>query len=157
MSAETGQADHTGKGLLFAVLGAGSWGTALSMQLHRAGSRAVLWDIDQDHLAAMQRSGRNEKFLPDFPLPDGLLLESDLEAAVGSADEILIVVPSHAFVGTLKRIQGWLEPGLRTAARGTATASSPRRRRSSSAVMPALTPWAGPRRSIACRGSSGTP
>lgn len=111
MSAETGQADHTGKGLLFAVLGAGSWGTALSMQLHRAGSRAVLWDIDQDHLAAMQRSGRNEKFLPDFPLPDGLLLESDLEAAVGSADEILIVVPSHAFVGTLKRIQGWLEPG----------------------------------------------
>lgn len=96
---------------LFAVLGAGSWGTALSMQLLRAGSGAVLWDWDAGHIEAMRESGRNEQFLPDFPLPDGLDLETDLETAVRRAEEILIVVPSHAFAGVLGQIAPWLKPG----------------------------------------------
>jgi len=93
------------------VLGAGSWGTALSMQLARAGSRPVLWDIDTAHVEAMRRSGRNEKFLPDYPLPDSLCLETDLEAAVRAGDEILLVVPSHAFADVLGRIAPWWGPG----------------------------------------------
>ena len=98
-------------GARFAVLGAGSWGTALAMQLVRAGSRAVLWDWDRGHIEAVARARCNEKFLPGFPLPDGLEIEPDQEAAVRAADEILIVVPSHAFAGVLEQIRPWLKPG----------------------------------------------
>ena len=105
------RAGQQGPGPLFAVLGAGSWGTALSMQLTRSGSRAVLWDWDREHIEAIARKRRNEKFLPEHPLPDGLRVEPDLESAVRMADEILVVVPSHAFVGILKQIEPWLKPG----------------------------------------------
>jgi glycerol-3-phosphate dehydrogenase (NAD(P)+) len=96
---------------LFAVLGAGSWGTALSMQLVRSGTRAVIWDWDRKHIEAIGRDRCNERFLPGHPLPDGLVVEPDLETAVRMADEILIVVPSHAFVGILGQIKPWLKPG----------------------------------------------
>ena len=95
----------------FCVLGAGSWGTALAMQLVRSGCRVVLWDWDRDHVEAIARARCNETFLPDYPLPDGIELQPDLEQAVRSGDEILIVVPSHAFAGILKQIKPWLKPG----------------------------------------------
>jgi len=96
-------------GPLFAVLGAGSWGTALAMQLMRSGSRVVLWDWDRAHIEAIGRARCNERFLPDYPLPEGMVIEPDLETAVCMADEILIVVPSHAFAGLIKQIRPWLK------------------------------------------------
>lgn len=111
MSADLGQYTQERRSPLFAVLGAGSWGTALSMQLLRSGSRAVLWDWDRRHIEAIGASRCNEQFLPEFPLPDELLVEPDLENAVRMAEEILVVVPSHAFVGTLEQIAHWLKPG----------------------------------------------
>jgi glycerol-3-phosphate dehydrogenase (NAD(P)+) len=94
-----------------AVLGAGSWGTALAMQLVRAGASPLLWDWDSRHIESMRASGRNQQFLPDHPLPSGIILESDLESAVRGAAEIIIVVPSHAFVGLIRQIEPWLKPG----------------------------------------------
>jgi len=94
-----------------AVLGAGSWGTALALQLVRAGSRPLLWDWDADHMEAMRRSRRNEKFLPAHPLPPELVLEPDLETAVRQGEEVIIVVPSHAFADVVRQIEPWLRPG----------------------------------------------
>ena len=105
------QAVQDSESPMFAVLGAGSWGTALSMQLLRSGSRAVLWDWNREHIEAIGKARCNKQFLPDFPLPDGLLVEPELESAVRMAAEILIVVPSHAFVGILEQIKPWLKPG----------------------------------------------
>lgn len=96
---------------LFAVLGAGSWGTALAMQLMRAGSRVVLWDWDRAHIGAIAEARCNTRHLPDYPLPEGMLIEADLEKAVRMADEILIVVPSHAFAGLIAQIRPWLKDG----------------------------------------------
>ena len=56
---------------LFAVLGAGSWGTALAMQLMRAGAGVVLWDWDRAHIEAIAEARCNTRHLPDYPLPDG--------------------------------------------------------------------------------------
>jgi len=81
------------------------------MQLSRSGSRVVLWDWDSVHVEAMRRAGRNEQFLPEFELPADLVLETGLEAAVRAAEEILIVVPSHAFAGVVGQIQPWLADG----------------------------------------------
>jgi glycerol-3-phosphate dehydrogenase (NAD(P)+) len=96
---------------VFAVLGAGSWGTALAMQLTRSGNPVVLWDWDREHIEAIGEHRCNRQFLPDHPLPDSLAVEPDLESAVRRADEILIVVPSHAFAGILQQIAPWLKPG----------------------------------------------
>jgi len=93
------------------VLGAGSWGTALAMQMARAGARPILWDWDAEHLEAMRLSGCNERFLPRHLLPKEATIEPDIESAVRSADEILIVVPSHAFVELIRQIEPWLKTG----------------------------------------------
>ena len=111
MTATQHAANQGNEGSLIAVLGAGSWGTALAMQLMRAGSGVVLWDWDRAHIDAIAASHCNKKFLPDFPLPEGMLIEPELESAVRMADEILIVVPSHAFAGLIEQIRPWLKDG----------------------------------------------
>ena len=98
-----------------AVLGAGSWGTALAIQFARAGRPTLLWGRDPAHLAALARERRNSRYLPDAPFPDGLVVEPDFRRAVDEALDILIAVPSHAFRGTLERLQPLLRPSQRVA------------------------------------------
>ena len=80
-----------------AVLGAGSWGTALAALLARNGRETVLWGRDEAVLTAIARSGRNEKYLPGQRLPDRLAVEPNLSRAVEAAGGWLVAVPSHAF------------------------------------------------------------
>ncbi len=87
-----------------AVLGAGSWGTALAALLVRNGNAATLWGRDATELDAMRRERRNRRYLPDIELPDGLAFEADLAAVVAAADLLLVVVPSHSFPAMLQAI-----------------------------------------------------
>lgn len=93
-----------------AVLGAGSWGTALAIVLARNGARALLWGRDSDQLQAMAAERRNERYLPGITLPDGVEPCADLQEAVKAADDLLLVVPSHAFRHTLCTVAPWLKP-----------------------------------------------
>ncbi len=86
------------------VLGAGSWGTALAMQLARNGNRVSLWGRDAAALATMAQARSNERYLPGLRLPDGIEPEPDLATAVGRAELLLVVVPSHAFRSTLRQV-----------------------------------------------------
>ncbi len=87
-----------------AVLGAGSWGTALAAALSRHGSETRLWGRDAEQLAVMDRTRRNPRYLSEQDLPAGLRCLSDLDATLDSADVALIVVPSHAFAELLKQL-----------------------------------------------------
>jgi glycerol-3-phosphate dehydrogenase (NAD(P)+) len=98
-----------------AVLGSGSWGTALAVHLARAGHRAVLWGIETDELNAMARERVNARYLPGVALPEGLEIEHDMARAVAQADQLLVVVPSHAFREVLERVRPMLRPGQRVA------------------------------------------
>ena len=80
-----------------AVLGAGSWGTALAVQAARNGLSTVLWGRDAAAIAQMRETHRNARYLPDLPLPESLRFSDDLAATVEAADLVLVVVPSHAF------------------------------------------------------------
>jgi glycerol-3-phosphate dehydrogenase (NAD(P)+) len=80
-----------------AVLGAGSWGTALAAVLARNGVPTTLWGRDALALAAMRSTQRNARYLPEMELPASLNYEADLTAAVRGARVLLIVTPSHAF------------------------------------------------------------
>jgi glycerol-3-phosphate dehydrogenase (NAD(P)+) len=95
----------------FAVLGAGSWGTALAMQLARNGHPTILWGHRSEVMQAMAQSRVNQRYLPDFPLPQQLNPSADLQATLAQSEQILIVVPSHAFRQTLQLIKPYLKPG----------------------------------------------
>jgi glycerol-3-phosphate dehydrogenase (NAD(P)+) len=84
-----------------AVLGAGSWGTALGIQLARAGGSVILWSRSAEQAAAMARTRRNDAYLPTASFPDNLATTAVLAEAAGDADVIIIVVPSHSFRRTV--------------------------------------------------------
>ena len=85
-----------------AVVGAGSWGTALATLLARHGHTTVLWGRDAAVIEAIDQRHENPRYLPGIPLPESLRASTDLAATVAGADWILVVVPSHAFAETLR-------------------------------------------------------
>jgi len=97
------------------VIGAGSWGTALAIQLAREGHPTQLWGRDGAQLDAMRRARRNVRYLPDAGFPGALQIADDLRRAFESARDALIAVPSHAFRATLESIKPFLGPDTRIA------------------------------------------
>jgi glycerol-3-phosphate dehydrogenase (NAD(P)+) len=87
------------------VLGAGSYGTALAFCLSRNGIKTVLWGRDQQQIELMAKVRSNQKYLPDAIFPEELAVESDLSDAIVNSQDILVVVPSHAFSDTLQQIK----------------------------------------------------
>ena len=87
-----------------AVLGAGSWGTALAALIARHGHATVLWGRDAGVATAVNDRHENPRYLPGIALPDALRATTDLAAAMAGADLVLVVVPSHAFAGTLRAL-----------------------------------------------------
>jgi glycerol-3-phosphate dehydrogenase (NAD(P)+) len=87
-----------------AVLGAGSWGTALAIQLARSGAVVKLWGRDSALLASMQSDQVNARYLPDAPFPKSLHVEPDWDVAIADTDFILVSVPSHSFRQLLQRL-----------------------------------------------------
>ncbi|HHF3824052.1 NAD(P)H-dependent glycerol-3-phosphate dehydrogenase [Haemophilus influenzae] len=91
------------------VLGAGSYGTALAITFSRNGSPTYLWGHNPAHIAQMQTERQNYRFLPDVIFPEDLHLESNLAQAMEYSQDILIVVPSHAFGEILIKIKPHLK------------------------------------------------
>jgi glycerol-3-phosphate dehydrogenase (NAD(P)+) len=98
-----------------AVIGAGSWGTALAIQMARAGHATMLWGRDSANLALLRDARCNERYLPDAPFPAALLTEPDLRTAILRCDDVLITVPSHAFRATLELIRPFVRAASRVA------------------------------------------
>jgi glycerol-3-phosphate dehydrogenase (NAD(P)+) len=98
------------------VIGAGSWGTALAIQLSRGDRASLLWAREPQQQAALARDRRNARYLPDATFPPGLeIVTGRLEAAVGRARVVLLAVPSHSFRATLELIRGDLRADARVA------------------------------------------
>jgi glycerol-3-phosphate dehydrogenase (NAD(P)+) len=92
-----------------AVIGAGSWGTALAIQLAREGHHTYLWGRDAAHLDALRRARCNARYLPNAAFPETLVIEPDLGSVLARVRDVLVAVPSHAFRSTLEL----LAPSLR--------------------------------------------
>jgi glycerol-3-phosphate dehydrogenase (NAD(P)+) len=103
-----------------AVLGAGSWGTALAALLARNGVPTTLWGRDADAIAQMAATRRNARYLPEQELPAALALSANLGDSVAAAEVLLIVTPSHAFRELLEQIAPRLRPeaGIAWASKG---------------------------------------
>lgn len=98
-----------------AVLGAGSWGTALAILLARNGHVVRLWGHHEAEIAALTRDGSNEHYLPGIAFPRGITPSSDLDACVDGVRDILVVVPSHAFGEVLQQLKPRITPINRVA------------------------------------------
>lgn len=84
-----------------AILGAGSWGTALALYLSRRGQTVKIWSVEPAEIEAMLKEKANNRFLPGFTLPETIQPTADLAQAVKDVDDIVIVVPSAGFRSTL--------------------------------------------------------
>ncbi|MEO8401874.1 MAG: NAD(P)H-dependent glycerol-3-phosphate dehydrogenase [Gammaproteobacteria bacterium] len=96
-----------------AILGAGSWGTALALYLSRLGQVVRLWSHDSSHVAAMVTDRVNGRYLPDYSFPDCLEPIADLANAVSGMRDIVIAVPSHAFHDLLLQLKPFLSDSTR--------------------------------------------
>lgn len=92
-----------------AVLGAGSWGTALAQVLVENGHDVSLWTRDDKQATMMQETRENAKYLPSIRLPEALKVTTDLAAVVKQADVILIVVPTKAIRLLMRQIIPYLQ------------------------------------------------
>lgn len=98
---------------MFAIIGAGAWGTALAVHLGKAGWPAKLWDIDRAHVANLLSDRENKRYLPGVSLPRCVQPEEELETAIRGAGCVLLVTPSAALRDTFRRLKPLLTPGVR--------------------------------------------
>ncbi len=96
-----------------AVIGAGSWGTALAIQCVRAGSAARLWGRDAAQVEAMARDRVNQRYLPDAAFPARLHIAATLPDALRNVQDVLVAVTSHGFRELLKQLRPLLGPQQR--------------------------------------------
>jgi glycerol-3-phosphate dehydrogenase (NAD(P)+) len=93
-----------------AVIGAGSWGTALGKVLADKGHQVTLWDRDAQNLDAIARTHENPKYLPKVVLPPTLGAEPDLDKAVTGKPFVVAVVPSHVMREVMSRVGKSIAP-----------------------------------------------
>jgi len=98
-----------------AILGAGSWGTALALLAARNGCQTLLWGHNPGHMAALAQDHQNKRYLPEYPFPANLAVTSDLAEVAAFSHLILVCVPSHAFKNTLIKLKPYLSNEIKIA------------------------------------------
>jgi len=91
-----------------AIIGDGAMGTLCSLLLSGNSWTCSLWSAFEEHVADLRRSGENKRFLPGFPLPEGMTVTADAAEATGGAGLVVIAVPTRHLRGVLERIKGGL-------------------------------------------------
>lgn len=96
---------------IVSVLGAGSWGSALAIQLSRNGVTTHLWGRDAAQMERMGKERCNATYLPGITFPEALHATADLHETVTRCSALLVAVPSQAFRATLHQISPLLKDG----------------------------------------------
>jgi glycerol-3-phosphate dehydrogenase (NAD(P)+) len=98
-----------------ALLGAGSWGTALAILAARNGCQVLLWGHNPAHVAALTRDRENKQFLSGLAFPDNLQITGDLAEIAAFSDLLLVCVPSHGFKDILIKLKPYLSRDVKIA------------------------------------------
>lgn len=93
-----------------AILGSGSWGTAIALHLARAGHNIALWNRSQEKVEQMNAARCNVQYLPDFSFPENLQLTSSIEKAIVEAGLVIFVVPSQVMRSVVGQASAVLNP-----------------------------------------------
>ena len=93
------------------VLGAGSWGTALSVLLSDNGHQVTMWSIDENEVKMLNEKREHETKLPGVKLPDQLQITGDLEDTVQGKDFLVLAVPSPFTRSTAAKMSPYVTEG----------------------------------------------
>lgn len=93
------------------VLGAGSWGTALSVLLSDNGHQVTVWSIDENEVKMLNEKREHELKLPGVKLPDDMVVTGDLGSAVKGKDFLVLAVPSPFTRSTAKKMSPFVADG----------------------------------------------
>jgi glycerol-3-phosphate dehydrogenase (NAD(P)+) len=94
-----------------AVIGAGSWGSALAVHLALVGHEVTLWGRDRALVEEMAARRANPVYLPDVTFPPGLSPTMELKAALAHASIVVVAVPSHGVRAVARHVAPLLMPG----------------------------------------------
>ncbi len=95
-----------------AVIGAGSWGTALSISLSGNGHTVKIWDVDREHLKELAEKRENLKYLPEVKFPDSVHISFTVQEALEEADIVLFSAPAQHFRSALDGTLPYLKPEM---------------------------------------------
>jgi glycerol-3-phosphate dehydrogenase (NAD(P)+) len=101
-----------GKITTVALFGAGSWGTALALQLARNGSIVNLWGHQAEHIESLISTNENAAYLPGIALTPNIRPTASIEGCLLDADVVLIAIPSKAFRAFLQSLKPFIAPAI---------------------------------------------
>ena len=94
-----------------AVLGAGSWGTALAVHLARVGHDVRLWGRDEALVQEIARRRANAVYLPDVAMPGQVIVTHAMDRALRGAEFVVSAIPSHGCRVVMRSASAHVEPG----------------------------------------------
>src|ERR1041384_1418012 len=95
-----------------AVIGAGGWGTALSVVAARAGASVRLWSRSAGVVEEINRSRTNRAYLAGYEIPSGVSATCDAGEALRGAEVVILAAPSHATRAVLGGLKEFARPGM---------------------------------------------
>ena len=90
------------------VLGAGSWGTALSILLHDNGHQVTIWSIDEKEVAMLNEKREHATKLPGVKIPEDIVITNEMEKAITGKDFMVLAVPSIFTRGTAAKMKPYV-------------------------------------------------
>lgn len=93
------------------ILGAGSWGTALSLLLYNNGHEVTVWSIDKKEVDMLQKEREHKSKLPGVRLPEDMIFTNDIEEGMKEKDFLVLAVPSIFTRSTAKSMKPFIIPG----------------------------------------------
>lgn len=94
-----------------AIMGAGSWGTALALLLHKNGHEVTVWSIKEEEVELLKAKREHTSKLPGVKLPKDMLFTSDMESAVLGKEFVVLAVPSPFTRSTAKKMKPYVAAG----------------------------------------------
>ena len=91
------------------IIGAGSWGTALSLLLYHNGNQVTVWSVMEEEIQMLKNEHEQKEKLPGVKLPEDMVFTTDLEQTIKGKDVLVLAVPSPYTRSTAKRMAPFVE------------------------------------------------
>ena len=93
------------------IMGAGSWGTALSLLLHKNGHEVIVWSINEEEVEMLSREREHKSKLPGVKIPEDMEFTTDMEKTVTDKDFVVLAVPSTFTRSTARNMCPYVKEG----------------------------------------------
>ena len=91
------------------IMGAGSWGTALALLLHKNGHEVTVWSISEEEVQMLSKEREHKSKLPGVKLPEDMVSTSDMEKAIAGKDFVVMAVPSPFTRSTARKMKPYVQ------------------------------------------------